>query len=151
MEQKTKKKSKIKIIKRIILLVLILYILSVVHKYFTFNKIHDETVKNISKDNYSMVIETKINDTIMKTTSFYRNGRGKSIASNGVFKWTNQKYFFVVDEKNKTISDVDMNDINEATGVATKTTFANFIPGFYKSPSELIKIIISPKTFVRIF
>ena len=148
MEPKSKNKKVFKMIKRVILIVLALYIISVVHKYLVFNKIHSETNKNISKDNYTMTIETTINDTTVKTTSYYRNGRGKSIASNGVFKWNNQKYFFIVDENSKTISDIDMTNINEATGMATKTTFANFIPGYHYTLSKIIKTILSPKTFV---
>ncbi len=148
MEQKNKKKSVFKIIRRVLLIILLVYIISVLHKYFILRKIHSETQKNISKDNYSMTIETTLNGNTIKTTCYYRNGRGKSVASNGVFKWTNQKYYFVVDEKNKTISDIDTENINEFAGVATKTTFANYIPEYFRPFSQKLKMVLSPRTIM---
>ena len=146
MEQKSQKGRIGKIIKRIILVVFALYLLSVIHKSIIIRKIYKETDKNISKQNYTMIINTKIKENTTKTSSYYRNGRGKSIASNGVYKWTNQKYFFVIDEEKKTISDIDTTNINEVTGVVQESTFATFIPGYFKSLDDKVKMILSPKT-----
>ena len=148
MEQSIKKRRIRRIVKRIIIIVVTLYIFSVVYKFLIIKKIYNETDKNISKENYVMHISTTIDGNTTKTSSYYRNGRGKSIASNGVYKWTNQKYYFVIDEEKKIISDLDMTKLNDVTGIATNSSFAAFIPGYFKPAKDKIKMVLAPRTIL---
>ncbi len=139
------------IVKMIIVALVALYIITVFRKIFILKKIYNETDMNISKDNYSMTI-TMINEDGSegkKTQSYYRDGRGKQIASNGVYTWTNQKYYFMIDENKKEISELNTEEYTDSVGIITNATFATFIPGYFKTFGERVKMVLNPSTRIK--
>ena len=141
-------KKTFKVLKIAIIVLLVIYILSVLFKFLVLKKIYNETRMNISKENYKMTIELDNKGTVTKTQCYYMDGRSKNIASNGVYTWTNQKYRFKIDEANKIICEINTEDMADMMSVATNSTVATFIPGYFKTTGEKAKLILSPTTWI---
>lgn len=84
---------------------------------------------NIKKDNYHMTTTVTSDDGTTNTTeAFYRNNVGKLVASNGIYTWADGEYAYMVDEENKTVYLLNIN--NENIGLVSYSMFASVVPGY---------------------
>ena len=122
----------------LLFLVLILIIVGLVFgiiAIYRFSIIQDISRKindNIEKDNYHMITTITSEDGTTNTTeAFYRNNVGKLIAGNGIYTWADGEYAYMVDEENKQVYILNIN--NENLGLVSYSMFASVVPGYNKT------------------
>lgn len=100
-----KKILKIFLIILITALIIISFILGIttIVKYIKLSNIYKKIDKYIAYDNFYLKTTQIIDNETTETEAYYRNGKSKQIASNGIYTWTDGERAYLVDEENITI------------------------------------------------
>lgn len=125
------KKIKFLIILIIIIIAIGLFfgIASIV-KFIKFQNIYSKISSNIEFDNYYLKTTSTINNGTNVTEAFYKQGTGKLVAENGVYTWTDGENAYMVDEENKKVYTLD---IDNYKGLVSYEMFASLVPGYTKN------------------
>ena len=134
--------SKFKIFLAILALVLLIFFLIVgintITRMHTLNKILNKAISNLDKDNYSLKTICKSDEYKSETMAYYRNGIGRLVAENGIYTWTDGKDAYMVDETNKVLYVLPMNDSPEM--LVGNDMYAYLYPGYDKGFFEKLRI-----------
>ena len=104
----------------------------------TLNKILDKAITNIDKDNYSLKTTCRNGENKTETTAYYRNGIGRYVAENGIYTWTDGKDAYMIDEEDKVLYVLEIDDFPEM--LVGNDMFAYLYPGYNKNFFEKLKI-----------
>lgn len=134
--------SKIKIILIFIVIAILIFFLVIginsISRLRVLNMILDKANLNIDKDNYSLKTSCKIGDSVTETNAYYRNGVGRFVASNGIYTWTDGKDAYMIDDENKIIYVLKIENSPEI--LVSSDMFAYLIPGYNEGLFGKIKI-----------
>lgn len=127
----------------IILLIIILFGfllegIKTIYGYKMINKILSKTISNINKDNYYLEIKCTGKDIDTKTTAYYRNGIGRYVADNGVYTWTDGEDAYLIDEENKKVYVLSIENAPES--LVSNDMFAYLLPGYNMSFWQKLKL-----------
>ena len=102
------------------------------YRFYVIQNLYGKIHENVKKDNYYMktIIKTA-DDSTSTTEAYYREGVGKLVAENGVYTWVDGEYAYMVDEENKQV--YVLNIENENLGLVSYDMFANIVPGYNKN------------------
>lgn len=104
-----------------------------IKNFYVVEKIYNSIQGNVERDNYYLRTEIKHNEENSVTKIYYKDGIGKMVAENGIYTWTNGKDAYLVDEENKTLHILKL---EESLGLVSNEMFASFIPGYGKNVFE---------------
>lgn len=104
-----------------------------IKNFYIVEKIYSSIQNNVEKDNYYLRSETIHKGETSLTKIYYKNGIGKMVAENGIYTWTNGEEAYMVDEENKTLYVLKLEN---SLGLVSNEMFASFIPGYGKNIFE---------------
>lgn len=123
-------------IKFLICLIIILVVIgltfgiSTLYRFYKIQKIFSKIDENIAKDNYYLKTTVSTNNKNSVTETYYKEGIGKLVAENGIYTWVDGKDAYLVDEENKKIYTLN---IEESLGLVSSDMFTSMIPGYRES------------------
>lgn len=104
-----------------------------IRNFWIIQNIFNQLEENLEKDNYYLRTTTNYNNTSTLTKIYYKEGIGKMVAENGIYTWVDGEKAYMVDEENKTIYNLD---IENSIGLVSSEMFASFVPGYSKNAIE---------------
>ena len=139
-----------KVLRALILVILVIgfvFGIATIVKYFKLNNIYKKIDKNTNYN--SFYLKTKITDTNQEesiTEAFYREGKGKLIASNGLYTWTDGEKAYLVDEENETIYTLN---IEENFALVSYNMFTSPVQGYNKNIIDKLLLAGDANTTIK--
>lgn len=123
-----------KILKTLLIILIIigfLFGITTIVKYIKLNRIYKKANELNSYNSFYLKTSFKKNDedeSIIE--AFYREGKSKMLASNGIYTWTDGEKAYLIDEENSTIYTLDIEDNFALTSY---NMFSSPIQGYNKN------------------
>ena len=142
--------------KKVLVLIIIGIILAVIgfifggltiYRFCVIQNIYGKINENVLKENYYLKTTVVSKNNNSTTESYYRNGVGKLIAENGIYTWADGEYAYLVDEENKDV--YVLNIENENLGLVSADMFASIVPGFNRNIFERLIIAGNLKNTIK--
>ncbi len=134
----------------LLILIIIAFILGIVaiYRFTLIQSIFKKVDENIAINNYYLKTIVTDGNNNFETEAFYRDGIGKCVTSNGLYSWVDGKNAYLVDEENKKIYVLDINDENAIT-LVSNDMFSSVIPGYNKNIFQRFLLACDLKTRIK--
>lgn len=123
--------------------------ITALYRFTIIQNIFKKINENIKINNYYFKISVTDGNNNSETQAFYKDGIGKSIASNGLYSWVDGKDAYLVDEENKKIYVLDINDNTNAITLVSADMFSSVIPGYNKNIFQKFLLACDLKTKIK--
>lgn len=135
----------------IILIIVVAFIglftsIRAIKNFVIIEKIFDEVMVNIQKENYYLRTTMNYDGKTSITKTYYKKGIGKLVSDNGIYTWADGEKAYMVDEVNKTVYNLDLNN---SLGLVSNEMFASLIPGYSKSAFEKFLMFAQFRNSIR--
>lgn len=133
-------------VKFLIVLVVIIAVIGIVcgiraiRNVIVLNNAISKLEENIEKDNYYLKTIVKANGKSTATETFYREGIGKSIATDGIYTWVDGEKAYMIDEQNKKVYNMEISAQNSPL-LVSNDMFMSLIPGNSKNFFERLILV----------
>lgn len=114
--------------------------------FYIIQNIFNELETNLEKDNYYLRSTTTHDGVTALTKIYYKEGIGKMVAENGIYTWVDGENAYMVDEENKMIYVLDMEN---SLGLVSNEMFASFVPGYSKNLLERFVMVASLQNKIK--
>ncbi len=134
----------------LLILIIIAFILGVIaiYRFTLIQSIFKKVDENIAINNYYLKTTVTDGNNDSETEAFYKDGVGKCVTSNGLYSWVDGKNAYLVDETNKKIYTLDINDENSIT-LVSNDMFSSVIPGYNKNIFQRFLLACDLKTKIK--
>ncbi len=135
----------------ILILIIIAFILGIVaiYRFTIIQSIFKKINENIAINNYYLKTTFTDGNNGSETETFYKDGIGKCITSNNLYSWADGKDAYLVDEDNKKIYVLDINDRKSSITLASSDMFSSVIPGYNKNVFQRFLLACDLKTKIK--